>query len=93
MRPIGLTLKQSANKYNNQAGELMIIHRCEDCGAFSINRIAADDDTQLLLELYWQSLDLESENIAALQAQQIHLLQQMDEKVLMQRLFGKCAPF
>jgi hypothetical protein len=93
MRPIGLTLKQSANKYNSQAGELMLIHACEDCGVFSINRVAADDDTNLLVELYQQSLGLEAERVSALRAQQIHLLQQKDEEVLMERLFGRCPVF
>jgi hypothetical protein len=53
MRPIGLAFKHTHKKYGpaNQ-GEVMLIHRCTDCGKLSINRIAADDDTQGLLELF-----------------------------------------
>ena len=44
MRPVGLTLKNSRNKYARAAsGELMLVHLCTDCSKISINRIAADD--------------------------------------------------
>jgi DNA-directed RNA polymerase subunit RPC12/RpoP len=44
MRPIGLAFKKTRKKYeSNQAGELMLIHECTECGKISINRIAADD--------------------------------------------------
>src|SRR5688500_3395418 len=46
MRAIGLTMKAGRNKYQpDSRGELMLIHQCTDCGALSINRIAADDDS------------------------------------------------
>ena len=56
MRPVGLTFKQERNKYGSGLGELQVIHRCSDCGGFSINRIAADDDNDLLWALYEYSL-------------------------------------
>ena len=44
MTPIGLTMKQSRNKYQRERrGELMLIHQCTECRTLSINRIAADD--------------------------------------------------
>src|SRR5512139_2755149 len=47
MRPVGLTLKRSRDKYGGQAaGELMLVHQCSECGKLSINRIAADDDDE-----------------------------------------------
>ncbi|MHB8133053.1 MAG: RNHCP domain-containing protein [Anaerolineaceae bacterium] len=51
MRPIGLTFKKLKNKYGSALGELMLIHQCSDCHAISINRIAADDDIQKILEI------------------------------------------
>jgi hypothetical protein len=51
MRPLGLTLKLSPRRYNQRAGELMLCHQCTDCGKISINRIAADDDSERLYAL------------------------------------------
>jgi hypothetical protein len=57
MRPVGLTLKRSRNKYARTAdGELMLVHQCTDCGRISINRIAADDVPEAILEVYEASL-------------------------------------
>ena len=40
MKPIGLTMKKSRNKYRLEArGELMLIHECVDCKTLSINRM------------------------------------------------------
>jgi hypothetical protein len=53
MEPIGLTMKQRQNKYGNWSnGELMLIHRCSNCDRISINRIAADDLSAMLMEIY-----------------------------------------
>jgi hypothetical protein len=47
MKPIGLTMKKSRNKYQRERrGELMLIHECVECRTLSINRIAADDDSE-----------------------------------------------
>ena len=52
MAPVGLTFKVTRDKYVRQSnGELMLIHRCNFCGALSINRIAADDDAFRLLDI------------------------------------------
>ncbi len=52
MIPVGLTVKRSRDKYANDGqGELMLVHRCTDCGDLSINRIAADDDSVRMLAL------------------------------------------
>jgi RNHCP domain len=57
MKPIGLTMKKSRNKYRLEArGELMLIHECEACNTLSINRIAADDDTESILSVFQDSL-------------------------------------
>ena len=57
MKPIGLTMKKSRNKYRLEArGELMLIHHCLECGDLSINRIAADDDSESILMVFEDSL-------------------------------------
>ncbi|MDO9085001.1 MAG: RNHCP domain-containing protein [Anaerolineaceae bacterium] len=61
MRPIGLSWKRTRNKYGSSLGELMIIHYCEGCGSLSINRIAADDDPDLIVNLFYATVELKSE--------------------------------
>jgi RNHCP domain-containing protein len=56
MRPVGLTCKQVHKKYPGQPGELMLVHQCTDCGALSINRLAADDGAALVWEVFKDSL-------------------------------------
>ena len=57
MKPVGLTLKKSRNKYRlGSKGELMVIHQCADCTAISINRIAADDDAETVILILRESL-------------------------------------
>jgi hypothetical protein len=57
MRPVGLTLKRSRNKYaSTPNGELMLVHLCEDCDRISINRIAADDLPKAIIEVFKASL-------------------------------------
>jgi hypothetical protein len=43
MQPIG--------SFQRPNGEYAIVHRCMDCGLERINRIAADDDFDLVLSL------------------------------------------
>lgn len=57
MKPIGLTMKKGRNKYRlEEGGELMLIHECMECGSLSINRIAADDDSESILTVFRHSL-------------------------------------
>lgn len=59
MEPVALTIKKANKKYGTgKNGELMIVHVCADCGKPSINRIAADDDSGRLLEIFNISLQL-----------------------------------
>lgn len=56
MKPIGLTMKRGRNKYQHEArGELMLIHECVECKTLSINRIAADDDSETILTVFRES--------------------------------------
>ena len=57
MRPMGLTLKRSRNKYASAvSGELMLVHLCTECDRISINRIAADDVPEMIIEVFEASL-------------------------------------
>lgn len=89
MRPIGLTVKHTGKKYGNAAqGELMIIHRCAGCGKISINRIAADDSSGALLELYKRSQGMDAELLRQLQEMDIQPLQAADLTTVYSQLFG-----
>src|SRR5512146_1804775 len=59
MKPIGLTMKRGRNKYQREArGELMLIHECIECRTLSINRIAADDDSETVMAVFRESFAL-----------------------------------
>lgn len=89
MRPLGLTLKRSHNKYGHlSSGELMLAHKCTECGKLAINRIAADDDADLLLDTFERSLELDSRQLAELMDEQILILGSGDEDLVRSRLFG-----
>lgn len=84
MRPVGLTLKRSAKKYPGHGqGELMLVHRCDDCGKLSINRIAADDDGEAILAILETSTGLGADmadrlaqdDVTPLDADQIDLVE------------------
>lgn len=53
MKPIGLKYKNpEINSYTGGVtGELMIIHQCSNCGHFSSNRVAGDDNPYEILDL------------------------------------------
>jgi hypothetical protein len=89
MKPIGLTLKKIKKKYGPQnQGELMLIHRCSGCGKISINRIAADDDADKILEVFERSNDLDHETKTLLVEQGVHALQPVDIETVRTGLFG-----
>lgn len=91
MEPIGLTFKhEGVDKYGHpRQGELMIIHHCSQCGDFSINRLAADDQTEMVMLIFKQSTDLPSDIKKTLQAQDIELLNDKNEAEIKNQLFGK----
>lgn len=91
MKPIGLTFKhEGVDKYGHpRQGELMIIHHCSQCGDFSINRLAADDQTEMVMLIFKQSTDLPSDIKKTLQAQDIELLNDKNEAEIKNQLFGK----
>ena len=90
MKPIGLTLKRRSKKYARcDQGELMIVHRCEDCGRIAINRIAADDDSEALVAVYRHSLHGDDVLYRRLADEGIMLLGEADRQIVEWRLFGR----
>ena len=70
MQPIGLTVKPGRDKFGMDCfGELMLIHRCKDCGKLSINRIAADDITERLLEIFYASIGTDAHTHVSLRSE------------------------
>lgn len=89
MQPIGLTVKPGRNKYGGRlCGELMVIHRCSECGKLSINRLAADDQVERLLEIYRASLGLDMQTKDQLAGSGIRMLQSDDRKLVIGQLWG-----
>ncbi len=91
MEPVGLTVKQRQNKYGNgNDGELMLIHRCWQCGKLSINRIAADDLAEHLLNIYRASLTIDLPTREQLKESGIWLLQGEEQRLVIHQLQGVC---
>jgi hypothetical protein len=90
MQPIGLTVKQTRDKYvTDKTGELMLIHRCNDCSKLSINRIAADDQAEMVTGIYQASLTLDEVTLIHLNLANIRLLQAGDEGTVYSQLYGR----
>lgn len=91
MEPLGLTFKKAGlDKWGKERlGELMLIHRCCGCGKISINRIASDDNTKEILEVFTKSLELDKETKDRLRENEIILLSENDLPQIKTQLFGK----
>jgi len=89
MQPIGVTVKRRLNKYKQgMFGELMLIHRCCECGKLSINRIAADDQTERLMEIFYSSSGMDTHLLDQVEKSGIHLLQAEDAILVTCQLQG-----
>mgnify|MGYP001134586908 CR=1 FL=1 len=93
MAPVGLTLKRSRDKYTpDNHGELMLVHRCINCGGLSINRIAVDDDPDMLLAILKNSAKDRSALLNECRINSIRLLEAIRHRHLVQtRLLGRPA--
>ncbi|MBN1666751.1 MAG: RNHCP domain-containing protein [Anaerolineales bacterium] len=91
MRPVGLTLKRSRNKYAHAGGELMLVHRCSGCGQHSLNRLAADDVPQALEEVFRASWQISPQERLLLSRQGIALLEQQHTPLVTRQLYGQTA--
>jgi hypothetical protein len=87
MKPVGLALKKTRKKYAGR-GELMLVHLCEDCGKASLNRMAADDDPDLVFEIFTRSFSLDERDWSQLQISGIETMQFEDAEVVRAQLFG-----
>lgn len=94
MKPIGLTMKPGRNKYRRDAGgELMLIHQCVECKTLSINRIAADDDSETILAVFQASLTSGGQIHARCQEYGIVMLRADDLKIVHKQLYGHRTEF
>ena len=93
MEPIGVTLKREGrDKYGREKlGDVMLAHRCTECGLVNINRIAADDPEDLIVKAFEDSASLPHETLENLAKQDISLMGEKEKQLLMERLFGKAA--
>lgn len=90
MKPIGLTMKKSRNKYRvDQRGELMLVHECTECGTLSINRIAADDDPENILTIFQDSFLYGHRMRQLCEGQGIVMLSQEATEMVCQQLYGQ----
>lgn len=89
LKVIGLTYKnEGVDKYGkSRQGELMLIHNCLSCGKLSINRIAADDNTDLILSLL--DSELPKDKAEKLKTSGIQPLDTSDSDQVKTLLFGK----
>jgi uncharacterized Zn finger protein len=71
MKPIGLTFKKD--------GEIMIVHRCLNCGKISPNRIAGDDNSDSILALLDKQQPVKTK---------VHLLTPQEKDQVLVALFG-----
>lgn len=89
MKPIGLTMKHGRNKYRlGQSGELMLIHECIECKSLSINRIAADDDSDAVIAVFQASLQLDPQTHLVCQQNGIVILNAKDTTAVHKQLYG-----
>lgn len=89
MKPVGLTLKKSRNKYQPEArGELMLVHECTDCRTLSINRIAADDNAASAMTIFQESLRLDPHIRMLFQENEILLLDAGQSEHVRRQLYG-----
>jgi hypothetical protein len=90
MKPIGLTMKKGRNKYQRESrGELMLIHECLDCKTLSINRIAADDDSDTVMAIFQESLLLDRQIHDRCQENGIEILSTRESEIVHTQLYGR----
>jgi hypothetical protein len=89
MKPAGLTMKRSRNKYQREArGELMLVHECTECQALSINRIAADDDSATVLAVFDESLSHLNDLLTRCTQDGIVILDVENREIVYTQLYG-----
>ena len=69
----------------------MLIHECMECGSLSINRIAADDDSGSILDIFNTSLQNSAQFRTRGEADGIIMLNAEDDESVRSQLFGQNA--
>ena len=69
----------------------MLTHECMECGSLSINRIAADDDSGSILEVFNASLQNSDQIRTRGEADGIIVLGAEDDELVRSQLFGQNA--
>ena len=69
----------------------MLIHECMECGSLSINRIAADDDSESILEVFNTSLQNSDQIRTRSEGDGIIMLGAADDELVRSQLFGQNA--
>lgn len=65
----------------------MLVHECAECGALSINRIAADDDPDSILQVFNESRSLGFQFQMKYEEQGILILKDMEK--IHNQLYGQ----
>lgn len=92
MEPIGVTLKaEGVDKFTGapKYGDILLVHECTECGKHSINRIAADDASQSVMQVLERSEYLSEERRQQLESEGIMLTSPQNRSTIEQRLYGK----
>ena len=90
MKPVALTVKRTRKKYTDESqGEIMLVHQCEGCGKISINRIAADDSIDSLMEIFETSCNPNWLDASFFLGVGIRLLLEEDRHRIQAQLFGQ----
>ena len=90
MKPIGLTMKKGRNKYRlGERGELMLVHECAECRTLSINRIAADDDSENILNIFQDSFLYGHQMRQSCEGQGIVMLEAEATEMVYKQLYGQ----
>ena len=67
----------------------MLIHECSECGELSINRIAADDDPESIIEAFNNSLLYGYQIRMRCEQNEIALLNAEDAEIVFAQLYGQ----
>lgn len=67
----------------------MLIHECIECKTLSINRIAADDDSAMVMAVFQESFALDQHMHALCQENGIAILNAEDVEIVGTQLYGR----
>jgi hypothetical protein len=88
MEPVTLSFKPSKkNKYGpEKKGEILLVHLCQTCQQIRLNRIAADDDTNKIINITQNPITKKIQTL--LEKNQITPIKTTDIPEIQKQLFG-----